>query len=202
MPYTASKIYHFLYLNNVYMHHILEMYRGEFSAVVEHLKQDISALRTGRATPAIVEDIPIEAYGGRQPLKAVASIGVADAKTLTIDPWDKGLMQAVETGLRNSPLGISPVNDGKLIRLPLPDLTHERRAELIKVLHQKLEGARIALRKVREDVRGAVDQAYKNKELAEDEKFSLQDEIDKFVKDYNDSVKQIGEDKEKEIQTI
>lgn len=184
------------------MHHILEMYRGEFSAVVEHLKQDISALRTGRATPAIVEDIPIEAYGGRQPLKAVASIAVADAKTLTIDPWDKGLMQAVETGIRNSPLGISPVNDGKLIRLPLPDLTHERRAELIKVLHQKLEGARIALRKVREDVRGAVDQAYKNKELAEDEKFSLQDEIDRFVKEYNDSVKQIGEDKEKEIQTI
>lgn len=184
------------------MHHILEMYKGEFSAVIEHLKQDITSLRTGRATPAIVEDVQIEAYGGRQPLKAVASISVADAKTLNVDPWDKTLMQAVEVGLRNSPLGINPVNDGKLIRIPLPDLTHERRAELIKVLHQKLEASRISLRKVREDVRSAVDQAYKNKELAEDEKFSLQDEIDKFVKDYNDTIKQIGEDKEKEIQTI
>src|SRR4051812_23082597 len=107
------------------MHQILELHKGDFSGVIEHLKQDVTSLRTGRATPAIVEDIPIEAYGGRQPLKAVASIGVADAKTLTVDPWDKGLMQAVETGIRNSPLGISPVNDGKLIRLALPDLTHE-----------------------------------------------------------------------------
>lgn len=184
------------------MHSILEMYKGDFSGVVEHLKLDITSLRTGRATPAIVEDIPIEAYGGRQPLKAVASIGVADAKTLTIDPWDKGLMQAVETGLRNSPLGISPVNDGKLIRLSLPDLTHERRADLIKVLHQKLEGARIALRQVREDVRTAIDKAYKDKALAEDEKFSLQDELERMVKDYNESIRAIGEEKEKEIQTI
>jgi len=184
------------------MHQILEMHKGEFSAVVEHLKTDISSLRTGRATPAIVEDIPIEAYGGRQPLKAVASIGVADAKTLTVDPWDKSLMQAVESGLRNSPLGINPVNDGKLIRLCLPDLTHERRADLIKVLHQKLEAGRIALRQVREDVRSAIDKAYKEKELAEDEKFSLQDELERMVRDQNENVKRIGEEKEIEIQTI
>jgi len=184
------------------MHHILEMHKGEFAGVIEHLKQDITALRTGRATPAIVEDIPIEAYGGRQALKAVASISVADAKTLNVEPWDKTLMQAVEAGLRNSPLGINPVNDGKLIRIPLPDLTHERRAELIKVLHQKLEATRIALRQVREDVRSAIDQAYKNKELAEDEKFSLQDELERMVRDNNETVKQIGEEKEKEIQTV
>ena len=184
------------------MHQILEMHKADFSSVIEHLKSDITSLRTGRATPAIVEDIPIEAYGGRQPLKAVASISVADAKTLNIDPWDKGLMQAVETGLRNSPLGINPVNDGKLIRLPLPDLTHERRAELIKVLHQKLEGARISLRQAREDVRSAIDKAYKDKDHAEDEKFSLQDEVERMVKDYNETVRSIGEEKEKEIQTI
>ncbi len=184
------------------MHQILEMHKGEFSAVVEHLKLDITSLRTGRATPAIVEDIPIEAYGGRQPLKAVASIGIADAKTLTIDPWDKSLMQAVETGLRNSPLGINPVNDGKLIRLALPDLTHERRADLIKVLHQKLEATRIAMRQVREDVRSDIDAAYKEKAIAEDEKFSLQDELERMIKDYNENIKRIGEEKEKEIQTI
>lgn len=184
------------------MHSILEMYKGEFSGVIEHLKSDITSLRTGRATPAIVEDIPIEAYGGRQPLKAVASISVADAKTLNVDPWDKTLMQAVETGLRNSPLGISPVNDGKLIRLSLPDLTHERRAELIKVLHQKLEATRIALRQIREDVRGAIDKAYKDKELPEDQKFSLQDELEHMIKDYNETIRAIGEEKEKEIQTI
>jgi ribosome recycling factor len=184
------------------MHQILEMHKGDFSSVIEHLKLDITSLRTGRATPAIVEDIPVEAYGGRQPIKALASISVADAKTLNIDPWDKSLMQAVETALRNSPLGINPVNDGKLIRLPLPDLTHERRAELIKVLHQKLEACRISIRQVREAVRTDVDAAYKDKDLAEDEKFALYDEVDRMVKDYNETIKRIGEEKEIEIQTI
>lgn len=178
------------------------MSKPEFEKAIEHFKQDISSLRTGRATPAIVEDIVIEAYGTRQPLKAVASISVADAKTLNIDPWDKGLMQAVEAGLRNSPLGINPVNDGKLIRLPLPELTSERRADLIKVLHQKSEAARIAIRKIREDARTQIEMAEAAKEMGEDEKFKLFDEIEKLVKEYNDRIKMMGEDKEKEITTI
>lgn len=182
--------------------HIVTEHKEQSEKVVDHLKQDISVLRTGRATPAIVEDIMIEAYGSRQQLKALASISVADAKTLNIEPWDKSLMQAVEIGLRNSSLGISPVNDGKLIRLPLPTLTSERRAELIKVLHQKLEAAKISLRKVREDSRGAIEKMEKNKEMGEDEKFKFFDEIEKSVKEYNDKIKIVGEDKEKEINTI
>ena len=178
------------------------MLKQEFEKSIEYFKQDISSLRTGRATPAIVEDIPIEAYGTRQPLKAVASISVADAKTLNIDPWDKSLMQAVEHGLRISPLGINPVNDGKLIRLPLPELTSERRADLIKVLHQKSEAARIALRKIREDARTEVEMAEEAKEMGEDEKFKMFDEIEKLVKEYNDKIKMIAEEKEKEITTI
>ncbi len=177
-------------------------HKQEFEKAIEHFKQDISSLRTGRATPAIVEDIPVEAYGIRQALKSVASISVADAKTLNIDPWDKSLMQAVETGLRNSPLGINPVNDGKLIRLPLPDLTAERRADLIKVLHQKSEAARIVMRKIREDARTEVEMAAEAKEMGEDEKFKMFDEIEKLVKEYNEKIKLIAEDKEKEINTI
>lgn len=177
-------------------------YKQEFDKAIEHFKQDISALRTGRATPAIVEDIIVEAYGTRQPLKSVASISVADAKTLNIDPWDKSLMQAVETGLRNSPLGINPVNDGKLIRLPLPELTADRRADLIKVLHQKSEAARIAIRKIREDARSGIEKLEASKEVGEDEKFKMFDEIEKLVKEYNDKIKAMGEDKEKEITTI
>lgn len=178
------------------------MLKQEFDKAIEYFKQDISSLRTGRATPAIVEDISIEAYGIRQPLKSVASISVADAKTLNIDPWDKSLMQAVETGLRNSPLGINPVNDGKLIRLPLPELTSERRADLIKVLHQKSEAARIAIRKIREDVRTEVEMAADAKEMGEDEKFKMFEEIEKLVKEYNEKIKLMGEEKEKEINTI
>lgn len=178
------------------------MVKQEFEKSIEYFRQDILSLRTGRATPAIVEDIPIEAYGTRQPLKAVASISVADAKTLNIDPWDKSLMQAVETGLRNSPLGINPVNDGKLIRLALPELTTERRADLIKVLHQKSEAARIAVRKIREDVRTEIEMAAEAKEMGEDEKFKMFEEIEKLVKEYNDRIRTIGEDKEREINTI
>lgn len=152
---------------------IVQVNKSLFEEAIEFLKRDISGLRTGRATPALVEDIAIEAYGTRQPLKSVASITVADAKTLNIEPWDKSLMQAVEVGIRNSSLGISPVNDGKLIRLPLPTLTSERRAELIKVLHQKLEGAKIALRKVREEIRDQIEGAEKNKQISEDEKIQV-----------------------------
>lgn len=173
-----------------------------FEKALDFLKQDISSLRTGRATPAIVEDVFVEAYGTKQPLKAVASISVADAKTINIDPWDKGLMQAVELAIRNSDLGISPVNDGKLIRVSLPDLSTERRQELIKVLHKKLEQARIAMRKIREDVRDEIDKQEKDNNISEDEKYAEQDELEKVVKDYNDKVKEIGEDKEKEITTI
>lgn len=180
----------------------IALYKDSFNEALNYLKQDISALRTGRATPALVEDISIEVYGTCQPLKAVASISVADAKTLNIEPWDKSLMPAVEAGIRNSQLGINPVNDGKLIRLPLPTLTQERRNELVKVLHQKLEAARIALRKIREEVREKIDKAEKNKEVSEDEKFKFQDGVEKIVKEYNEKVKVVGEEKEREILTV
>ena len=181
---------------------IVEEYKGEFSKVTEHLKHEITGLRTGRATPALVEDIPVEAYGTRQPVKAVASISVQDAKTIAIEPWDKGLIQAIDTAIRNSQLGINPVNDGKLIRVPLPDLTQERRQELIKVLHQKLELARIGIRKVREEVREVVEQQEKDKEISEDQMYKMQEEIERLVKDYNEKIKSIGEGKETEINTI
>jgi len=181
---------------------IVKSSQESFDKGIEFLKQDISSLRTGRATPALVEDITVEAYGTKQPLKAVASISVADAKTINVDPWDKSLSQAIENAIRNSDVGINPVNDGKLIRLPLPELNAERRQELIKVLHKKLEQARVSLRKIREDVRNEIDKAEKAKTISEDEKFNEQDDLEKLVKEYNDRVKEIGDEKEKEITTI
>jgi ribosome recycling factor len=175
---------------------------ADFDKAIEYLKQDITSLRTGRATPALVEDIKIEAYGTKQPLKAVASISVADAKTITVEPWDKSVIGDIERAIQNSQLGINPVNDGKLIRLPLPELTQDRRAELLKILQQKLEHARIAIRKIREDVKKSADTALKNKEISEDEKFGAHDDLDKLVKKYNEKIKLVGEGKEKEIMKI
>ncbi len=173
-----------------------------FAKVIDFLKHDISGLRTGRATPALVEDIVVEAYGVKQPLKSVASISVQDAKTLAISPWDRTIISAVESGLRNSNLGINPVNDGKLIRLPLPDLTQDRRKELIKVLGQKIEAARVSIRKVREEVKGLIELAEESGEFGEDEKFKQLDDLENMVKDFNDKVKEVGEEKETEINTI
>jgi ribosome recycling factor len=177
-------------------------FKPEFAKSIDYLKQDITGLRTGRASTAMVEDVQVEAYGTRQPLKAVASITVADPKTLNVDPWDKSLLAAVEKGLRDSGLGINPVNDGRLIRLCLPELTVERRQELAKILHQKLENARIAVRKIREEARDKIIEAEKDGGATEDEKYRLQDELDKIVKEYNEQIKDIGEKKENEINTV
>ena len=180
----------------------LNEFKTEFTKVIDFLKTDINQLRTGRATTAIVDGITVEAYGTRQPLKAVGTIMVADAKSITIEPWDKSQLQAIDKAIRDSSLGLNPVNDGKLIRLVLPELTSERRTELIKVLHQKLEAARISIRKVREEVRELIAAEEKDKAISEDEKFRLQEELEKQVKVYNDEIQKIGEGKEKEITTV
>jgi len=177
-------------------------FKEDFDKAVEFLKNDITGLRTGRASSAIVEDIMVEAYGTRQTLKSVGSITIPDPKTVNVDPWDKSLLSAIEKAIRDSGLGINPVNTGSQIRLFLPELTTERRQELIKVLHQKLEGARISLRKIREDVKEMIKSAEDEKEIGEDEKYRLQEELDKMVGEYNEKVKSIGEEKEKEIDTV
>lgn len=181
---------------------LITEFKGDFDKVLEFLKSDIAGLRTGRASAAMVEGIMVDAYGSHQPLKAVASIVIQDAKTLVLEPWDKSILANVEKGIRDSGLGINPQNDGRIIRLALPELTTERRTELTKVLHQKLENARISARKVREEVREMVMSEEKEGNIGEDEKFKLLDDLDKMVKDYNEKIKEIGEKKEEEINTV
>lgn len=177
-------------------------FKNEFIKAVDYFKTDIAGLRTGRANAAMVENVFVEAYGTKQPLKAVASIMVSDPKTLVLEPWDKSLLSAVEKGVRDSGLGINPVNDGRIIRLSMPELTVERRQELIKVLHQKAENARISVRKAREEVKEMILAEEKDGGVSEDEKFRLLDELEKMVKDYNEEIKTIGEKKEEEINTV
>lgn len=177
-------------------------FKKEFVAAVEFLKQDIAQLRTGRAAAAMLDSITVEAYGSYQPLKAVGTITVVDAKTISVEPWDKSQLSAIEKGIRDSGLGINPVNDGKVVRIILPDLTSERRNELIKILHQKLEGARISVRKVREEARELIAAEEKEGGMSEDDKFKMFEEIEKMVKEFNDLIKKIGEDKEKDITSV
>jgi ribosome recycling factor len=180
----------------------LNTFKNDFDKVIEFLKTDITGLRTGRANTALVENILVEAYGSKQQLKAMASISVADSKTLNIEPWDKGLLAAVEKGIRDSGMGVNPVNDGRLIRVCLPELTVERRAELVKVLHQKLENARISVKKIREEIKGQILEEEKEKTISEDERYHLQEQLDEMVKKYNEDIKNIGENKEAEITNV
>jgi ribosome recycling factor len=180
----------------------IDSHKEAFEKAMQHLRDEVKSLRTGRATPVLVEDISVQAYGTKQQLKTLASISVTDAKTLTVETWDKSILKDVEAAINNSHLGINPINDGNVLRLPLPELTQERRQELVKVLHKKLEEARITIRKIREDIRKEIDNDEKQKNIAEDEKYIQQEALDNLVKEYNDSVKEIGDEKEKEINNI
>ena len=135
-------------------------------------------------------------------LKGLASISVQDAKTIVIDPWDKSLTQAIEKGIRDSGTGLSPAADGTVIRIMLPPMTEENRVKLVKLMKEKLEDSRIALRGVREGVRDEILEKEKNKDMSEDEKFKLLDELEKLTKEYSESISSMGEKKEEEIMTV
>jgi len=181
---------------------LIEQYRELFEKSVDHLEKEVATLRTGRATPALLDSITVEVYGMRQPLKSLASISVQDAKTIIVEPWDKTIIQKVDNAIRTSDLGINPVSDGVIIRLPLPELTQDRRINLIKLLHKKLEECRISFRMIREDVRSEIDKAEKRKEIGEDDRYCHQEELEKLMKDYSTKIRLIGEKKEIEINTI
>lgn len=184
------------------MNNFLETHKEDFTKAVEHLKGELSSLRTGRANASLVEDILVEAYGVKTPIRGLANITIPDSKTLVIEPWDKSVIKDMEKAIQMANTGINPVNEGTKIRLSMPQMTEENRKEMIKILGQKLEQARISLRNVREAVKDEISGAEKDKEIGEDEKFRFQEELEEFVKEKNEEVKMIGERKEKELMTI
>lgn len=184
------------------MHQRLLRHQPSFEAAVEHLKSELSQMRTGRATPALVEGLQVEAYGSMMAMRGVASISVPDAKTLVIEPWDKNLLKAIEKAIQESPVGINPVVDGKVVRLSMPVMTEETRKNLVKAMKEKLEEARVAARGAREKVRNEIIDAEKNSELTEDEKFKLLEELDKLTKEHTDKIEALGRQKEEEIMTV
>ena len=181
---------------------IISQFQPRFQKVLDHLQDDLKSLRTGRATPALVEDIKIEAYGAATPLVGLASITCPDSKTVTIEPYDKSLVKDIEKGLQEAKLGINPTVAGAVIRLNMPPMTEESRRDLTKVLHDKLEHSRISIRNVRDEMKGEILEAERNKEITEDDRYRLLEQMDKTVGEWNDQIKEIGEAKEKEIMTI
>ncbi len=180
------------------MDHVMKA-EPEFKKALEHLRGSLASIRTGRAHPALVEGLMVEAYGMSQPLKALASISVPESKTLQIEPWDASVVSAIESAINKSEIGINPNVDGKTIRLIMPMMTDENRQRLVKQVREKLEEARIAVRKVREDVKKAIE---REEGVGEDDKRGEQTKLDGRVKELNAEIEEIGKEKESQIMTI
>ena len=170
---------------------------------LEHLKEELGSLRTGRASTLLVENIPVEVYGLTQPLKAVASIGTPDARTIAITPWDKNAVAPIEKAIRDtSSLGLSPSNDGRVIRLSIPALTEERRKDLVKSAGTKVEECRIALRNVRHDVLKEVQRMLKDKLVQRDDEVFAELELNKKIDQFQRRIEELEAAKAKEIMEV
>ena len=156
-----------------------------FETALEHFSQEAAKIRTGRANPGIVENILVDYYGTRSPIKQIASISVPEARQILIQPWDKDSLVFIETAIRESDLGLSPGNDGTVIRITLPMLTEDRRKELVKTLGARAEDSRIVIRTIREDIWKEIQQKEKEGLISEDDKFNGKDELQKIVDEYN-----------------
>ena len=169
---------------------------------VASLKNDLTKLRTGRAHTSLLDHITVEYYGSDVPLSQVANVSVLDSRTLSVSPWEKPMVQAIEKAIMNSNMGLNPATTGELIRIPLPPLTEERRKDMIKVVRAEGEGAKVAIRNIRRDVLGDVKSLLKDKEITEDDDRQAQDDVQKLTDKY---VKQVDEAlviKEKDLMEI
>lgn len=166
---------------------------------IEHFKHEIASLRTGRATPAIVDEVKADYYGQKMTLGQIATISVLPPSTIVIKPWDKGALPAIVSAITNSNLGMAPIAESDFVRVTLPPLTQERKDQLIKVLYQKAEDARVAVRQEREDAIKKIDKMEKEGEIREDDRFRAKEEIQKVVDKNNGQIKEITEHKEKDI---
>jgi len=178
------------------------MHNEKFDKAIDHFKQELGGLRTGRANPALVENVMVESYGSKMPLTHIASVSIPDAKTIAIQPWDKGNIGPIEKAIQAANIGLNPVNDGMLIRLSIPSMTEERRKEMVKLLGQISEKAKIAIRNVREEIIKEFKKQQEEENLTEDDLSGMKKDLQEVVDKYNEQVKEITAAKEKEIMTI
>ncbi|MFH1430084.1 MAG: ribosome recycling factor [Candidatus Uhrbacteria bacterium] len=180
----------------------LDTYAPEFEKAVDFLRHELQAIRTGRASPALVEDILVDAYNAKMSVKQLATISVPDARTLQVDPWDKAVTKDIERAIRIAQPSLNPVSTGNSLRIPMPQLTEDARKELVKMLGKKVEEAKQRVRRVRDDARSAIIEAERAKELSEDDRYRLQKKLDEMSEEYNSKLKSLQEKKEVEVTTM
>ena len=169
---------------------------------LEALRVDLTKIRTGRAHIGLLDHVQVDYYGSMVPVNTVANITVLDPRTLGVQPWEKGMAQKVEKAIRDSDLGLNPASQGALIRVPMPPLTEERRRDLIKVVKQECEGARVAMRNLRRDANATLKDLLKKKECSEDDERRAQDDIQKLTDKFVAEVDKLFAHKETELMAI
>lgn len=174
----------------------------KMSKSVEFLQKELSGLRTGKASPSLVENIQVEYYGTQTRLRQIAGIATPEPRLIVIHPYDPTALQAIEKAILAANIGITPVSDGRIIRIPIPELSEERRKDLVKVAHRMAEEAKVAIRNVRRDANEQIKMLQKNGRITEDERDGGLKEIQKYTDDYTAKVETLIAAKEKEILTV
>ncbi len=165
----------------------------------DDFRLELATVRTGRASASILDHVKVEYYGTPTPLNQVATLGVPEPSLITVQPWDPSLLQVIDKAIRSSDLGLNPVNDGKILRVPIPPLTEERRKELVKHLHKVLENHRTAIRNIRRDANEAMKKLMKDKTISEDDERRGLDEVQKLTDEFMEKLEAQGKSKEREI---
>ena len=173
--------------------------RTRMGKALDDFRQELATLRTGRASVSLLDHIKVEYYGTPTPLNQVATLGVPEPSLLTVQPWDPSLLPAIDKAIRSSDLGLNPLNDGKILRVPIPPLTEERRRELVKHLHRVMEDHRTAVRNIRRDANEAVKKLLKEKSISEDEEKRGLEDVQKLTDEFVEKLEAQGKSKEKEI---
>ncbi|QQG43154.1 MAG: ribosome recycling factor [Candidatus Daviesbacteria bacterium] len=181
---------------------VLNEANQKIDAALNHFKMEIAGIRAGRANPALVENIPVEAYGGRMKLVEVGTISAPQPTLLTVQIWDASILSSVIKAIQESNLGINPASEGTLVRLPIPALTQERREEFIKLLHQKMEVTRVEIRQIRGDMRGDWQKQKEEGTISEDEFFRREKLLQELVEKKTAEIEELAEKKEQELAEI
>lgn len=181
---------------------IYASHEDKMKKALDVLRKELAALRAGRATPALLDKLMVDYYGTPTPVNQVANIAVPEPRMITIQPWEKSMLATIEKAILKSDLGLTPNSDGSVIRLTIPQLTQQRRTELVKVIHKKSEEGRVAVRNLRRDANEAIKKFEKDKTISEDEAKKAQDDMQKLTDKYIKEVDQIMAAKEKEIMEV
>jgi len=176
--------------------------RTQMEKAVEAMRREFSSVRTGKASPALLDTVRVEAYGSKMPLNQVGTVTAPEPRMLVVQPWDKSLLKAIETAIVNADLGLNPSNDGNIIRIPIPPLTEERRKDMVRVLHKLAEEGRVAVRHARQEANKEIKKKQADHELSEDDAHRQMEQVQKLTDEYIAKIDQLLKAKEQEVMEV